>query len=140
MYQVSYFLFFYIIEFLTLSILLLILFFGGFFSRTKEIIAPKTTLDLLIEQVKNSKNDKAVLDSIMHEFYTHFYNISSKSSNFNNWLKLIQEITMLDYMSVEQAAQFRDDLSKKNPSIKQEIKQAIGISLKYREDNKKKRK
>ncbi|RDU57897.1 hypothetical protein CQA42_03065 [Helicobacter sp. MIT 99-5507] len=140
MYQVSYFLLFYIIEILTLSILLLFLFFSNFFSYTKEPIAPKTTLDLLIDQIKNSNEDKEVLDSVMHEFYTHFYNISSKSSNFNTWLKLIQEITLLDYMSVEQAAQFRDDLSKKNPSIKQEIKQAIGISLKYREDNKKKRK
>ena len=132
--------FFYIVEVVALCILLLILFFGNFFSVTKEIVAPKTTLDLLIDQVRNAKENKEILDSVMHEFYTHFYNISSKSSNFNSWLKLIQEITMIDYMSVEQAAEFRDDLSKKNPSIKEEIKQAIGISLKYREDNKKKRK
>ena len=125
---------------MALCILLLILFFGNFFSVTKEIVAPKTTLDLLIDQVRNAKENKEILDSVMHEFYTHFYNISSKSSNFNSWLKLIQEITMIDYMSVEQAAEFRDDLIKKNPSIKEEIKQAIGISLKYREDNKKKRK
>ena len=140
MYQVSYFLLFYIVEIVVLSILLLILFFSGFFSPTKEKTIPKTTLDLLIEQVKNSNEDKDVLDSVMHEFYTHFYNISSKSKNLDSWLKLIQEITMLDYMSVEQVAKFRDDLSKKNPSIRREIKQAIGISLKYREDNKKKRK
>ena len=132
--------FFYIVEVVALCILLLILFFGNFFSVTKEVVAPKTTLDLLIDQVRNAKENKEILDSVMHEFYTHFYNISSKSSNFNSWLKLIQEITMIDYMSVEQAAEFRDDLSKKNPSIKEEIKQAIGISLKYREDNKKKRK
>lgn len=140
MYQVSYFLLFYIVEIVVLSILLLILFFSGFFTPTKEKTIPKTTLDLLIEQVKNSNEDKDVLDSVMHEFYTHFYNISSKSKNLDSWLKLIQEITMLDYMSVEQVAKFRDDLSNKNSGIRQEIKQAIGISLKYREDNKKKRK
>ncbi len=123
-------------------ILIIFLFFSGFFRiyKDKEKAIPKTTLDLLIEQVKKSNEDKNVLDSVMHEFYTHFYNISSQSSDFNNWLKLIQEITMLDYMSVEQVAAFRDDLSSKNGSIKKEIEQAIGISLKHREDGKNKRK
>lgn len=140
MYQLSYFLFLYIIGIVVFIVLLLILFFGGFFRSTKEEVIPKTTLDLLADQVRKSNEDKDILDSVMREFYTHFYNISSQSKDFNTWLKLIQEITMLDYMSVEQVAEFRDDLSLKNPSIKKEIEQSIGISLKYREERKNKRK
>lgn len=140
MYQLSYFLFFYLIAFAVLFFLLISLFIGKFFNSNKNKATPKTTLGLLIDQVKMSQNDNEVLNSVMHEFYSHFYNISSQSSDFNNWLKLIQEITMLDYMSVEQVAEFRDDLSLKNPSIKKEIEQSIGVSLKHREDNKSKRK
>lgn len=139
MYQISYILFFYLIAIIIFIVLIFCLFFSGFFSSTKEKAIPKTTLDLLIDQVQKSNNDKEILDSVMHEFYTHFYNISSQSTNFSSWLKLIQEITMLDYMSVEQVAEFRDDLSLKNASIKKEIEQVIGVSLKHREDSKKRK-
>lgn len=136
MYQISYFLLFYIIGIILIVIILGILFLCGFFSKNTENVKPKTTLDFLIEQVNSSENNKEILDSVMHEFYANFYNISDSNKNFDKWLNLIQAITLLDYMSVEQAAQFRDDLSKKNPRIKKDIEQAIGVSLKYRENNK----
>ncbi len=113
---------------------------SGFFSSApKEPKKPKTTLDFLAEQVQNSGGEKDIMDSVMKEFYANFYNNYKGSPNLDAWLTLIQNITMLDYMSVEQASQFRDDLAGKNPSIKKEIENSVGVSLKYREQNKHKK-
>ncbi|RAX55163.1 hypothetical protein CCY99_00240 [Helicobacter sp. 16-1353] len=139
MYQISYFFLFYIIGIVLFVIMLGILFLCGFFNKNMEKAEPKTTLDFLLEQVNNSHNDKEILDSVMREFYANFYNISNTNKNFDKWLNLIQAITLLDYMSVEQAARFRDDLVKKNPKIKSDIEHSIGVSLKYRENKKIKR-
>lgn len=76
---------------------------------------------------------------MMKEFYANFYTNYKGSNNLDTWLNLLQAITMLDYMTVEQASKFRDELTKKNPSIKKEIENSIGISLKYRKANKNKR-
>lgn len=135
MYPLSYFLLFYIIGIVLLVVILGILFVCKFFTKNTNKITPKTTLDLLLEQVNCSDNNKEILDSVMYSFYANFYNISSANKDFDTWLKLIQAITMLDYMSVEQVAQFRDDLAMKNPKIKKDIEQSIGASLKYRESN-----
>lgn len=140
MYQISYFALFYAIAFGAIVIVLVVLIAGGFFHKNITKAPPKTTMDFLIEQVKTSNEDKEVLDAVMREFYANFYNISRENKHFGKWLQLIQEITILDYMSVEQAANFRDDLVKKNPGIKKEIEHSIGVSLKYREENKHKKK
>ena len=113
----------------------------GFFSTSQKVPEkPQTTLDFLLTQVQNSNGEKAIMDSVMKEFYTHFYRNHKGAGNLDAWLNLIQAITMLDYMSVEQAAQFRDDLVAKNASIKKEIENSIGISLKYRKANQNKKK
>ena len=89
--------------------------------------------------MQNSNGEKEILDSVMKEFYANFYTNYKGSNNLDTWLNLLQAITMLDYMTVEQASKFRDELTKKNPSIKKEIENSIGISLKYRKANKNKR-
>lgn len=89
--------------------------------------------------MQSSNGEKAILDSVMKEFYANFYTNYKGSNNLDTWLNLLQAITMLDYMTVEQASKFRDELTKKNPSIKKEIENSIGISLKYRKANKNKR-
>ena len=140
MYPPSYFILFYAIALVGLLVVFVILLAMGFFGGTpKERKKPKTTLDFIIEQVQNSNGDKEVMDSVMKEFYANFYNNYKGSPNLDAWLNLIQNITMLNYMSVEQAAQFRDDLASKNQSIKKEIENSIGISLKFREQNKHKK-
>lgn len=139
MYQIEHLLLFFIIALGLFLILLIVLVFLGLFSKEISKSDLKNTLDFLLEQVKNSNNNKEILDSIMNEFYTNFYTISKKNNVFDKWLKFLQEITIIDYMSVEQVANFRDDLSYKNPHIKSEIEQTIGISLKYREKNKHKK-
>ncbi|RDU65511.1 hypothetical protein [Helicobacter sp. MIT 14-3879] len=139
MYQPLYFLIFYAINILAFIIILILLYIFVFSNNESKPSPSKTTLDFLLEQVKNSNNNKEILDSVMREFYSHFYNIYKTSPMINTWLSLIQNITMLDYMSVEQVAKFRDDLMSKNNSIKNEIKIAIGESLKYRENTKKKK-
>ena len=133
--------FFYALALVGLLIFLAILFVTGFFSSAqKEPPKPKTTLDFLAEQVQNSGGKKDIMDAVMKEFYTHFYRNHKGAENLDAWLNLIQSITMLDYMSVEQAAQFRDDLAGRNQSIKKDIENSIGISLKYRKANQNKRK
>lgn len=140
MYQASYFVLFYAFALLGILIVFGVLLVAGFFnSAPKEHKKPKTTLDFLAEQVQNSGGEKEVMDSVMKEFYTNFYNNYKGSSNLDAWLTLIQNITMLDYMSVEQASAFRDDLASKNPSLKKEIENSVGVSLKYREQNKRKK-
>lgn len=140
MYQPTYFILFYAFALLGLLIVFALLAMLGFFaSLPKEPKKPKTTLDFLVEQVKNSDGAKEAMDLVMKEFYAHFYTNYKASPNLNLWLSLIQNITMLDYMSVEQAAQFRNDLVAKNPSLKKEIENSVGISLKYREQNKNKK-
>lgn len=141
MFELNYFLFFYAFALFGVLILLVILIASGFFSAIpKEPQKPQTTLDFLALQVRDSEGEKAVMDSVMKEFYTHFYRTHKGAENLDAWLNLIQAITMLDYMSVEQAAQFRDDLAAKNASIKKEIENSIGISLKYRKANQNKKK
>lgn len=138
MYQISYFIVFYAVAIIGVVAILGILYAFGFFN--KNPIAPKipkSSLDFLLEQVQSSNGEKSILDSVMKEFYANFYTNYKGSSNLEVWLKLLQEITMLDYMTVEQASQFRDELGKKNPSIKKDIENSIGISLKYRKANKK---
>lgn len=140
MYQPSYFLLFYAFALFLLLITFVLLYALGLFNTApKEPKKPKTTLDFLIEQVKESDSKKAVMDVVMKEFYANFYTNYKTSPNLDLWLNLIQNITMLDYMSVEQAAQFRNDLVAKNPSLKKEIENSVGISLKYREQNKNKK-
>ncbi|MGX3011838.1 hypothetical protein ACWIUD_09840 [Helicobacter sp. 23-1044] len=139
MYPLLYFILFYAIALVGLLVVFVILLASGFFSSApKEPKKPLTTLDFLIEQVQHSKADKAIMDGVMKEFYANFYRNYKGAENLNAWLALIQSITMLEYMSMEQAAQFRDDLASKNPSIKKEIEHSIGISLKYRKANQKK--
>lgn len=99
---------------------------------------PKTTLDFLAEQVQNSGGTKEIMDSVMKEFYANFYNNYKGSPTLESWLSLIQNITMLEYMTVEQASKFRDDLASKNPSLKKEIEDSVGVSLKYRKQKSKK--
>ena len=141
MFELNYFLFFYAFALVGIVILLVILMALGFFSTApKEPEKPQTTLDFLLTQVQNCNGEKATMDSVMKEFYTHFYRNHKGAENLDAWLNLIQAITMLDYMSVEQAAQFRDDLAAKNTSIKKEIENSIGISLKYRKANQNKKK
>lgn len=138
--QVSYIILFYAFALVGLLVVFGILLMAGFFSSApKEPKKPKTTLDFLAEQVQNSGGEKEVMDSVMKEFYANFYNNYKGSPNLDAWLMLIQNITMLDYMSVEQASAFRDDLASKNPSIKKEIENSVGVSLKYREQNKHKK-
>lgn len=140
MYPLSYFVLFYIVALFIFIIVFLILFICGVFNKQdSEPAVPKNTIDFLLEQVIGSNEDKEILDSVMREFYSHYYTIYKGAEYFYSWLKLIQNITLLDYMSVEQAAKFRDELIRKNPSVKKEIEQAIGESLKYRENNKKKK-
>lgn len=139
MYQISYFIIFYGIAIIGVVVLLVALYAMGFFSKaTKEAKIPKSSLDFLLEQVQNSNGEKAILDNVMKEFYANFYTNYKGSSNVDTWLNLLQAITILDYMTVEQASKFRDELAKKNPSIKKEIENSIGISLKYRKANKQK--
>lgn len=141
MYPLSYFLFFYGFALFGVLILLVILIASGFFSTAQKVPEkPQTTLDFLLTQVQNSNGEKVIMDTVMKEFYTHFYRNHKGAGNLDAWLNLIQAITMLDYMSVEQAAQFRDDLVAKNASIKKEIENSIGISLKYRKANQNKKK
>ncbi len=138
--QVSYIIFFYIFALVGLLVIFVLLLALGFFSSAPKVPQkPLTTLDFLAKQVQDSGGDKAVMDSVMKEFYANFYNNYKGSPNIDAWLTLIQNITMLDYMSVEQASAFRDDLVAKNPSIKKEIENSVGISLKYREQNKHKK-
>lgn len=137
--MLEYFLFFYFLQIAIFLVILLILFFLGFFNESpaeSHKIEPKTTLDFLIEQIQiagQNDENKEILDSVMREFYANFYVVSPQSVHFDKWLKLLQDITMLDYMSVEQASEFRDELTRKNPSAKKQIEQSIGTSLKYRE-------
>ena len=140
MYPPTYFILFYAIALVGLLVVFVILLASGFFSSApKEPKKPKTTLDFLIEQVQNSGGEKETMDMVMKEFYANFYTNYKASPNFDLWLNLIQNITMLDYMSVEQAAEFRNDLVAKNPSIKKEIETSVGVSLKHREQNKHKK-
>lgn len=140
MYPISYFLIFYAFAIVGIIALFAILLVSGFFSKiTKQHTPPKSSLDFLVEQVQNSNGEKEILDSVMKEFYANFYTNYKGSNNLDTWLNLLQAITMLDYMTVEQASKFRDELTKKNPSIKKEIENSIGISLKYRKANKNKR-
>lgn len=138
--QVSYIILFYAFALVGLLFVFVILLLAGFFSSAPKVPKkPKTTLDFLAEQVQNSGGAKEIMDSVMKEFYANFYNNYKGSPNLDAWLTLIQNITMLDYMSVEQASAFRDDLASKNPSIKKEIENSVGVSLKYREQNKHKK-
>ncbi|MDE6886497.1 MAG: hypothetical protein K2P17_05625 [Helicobacteraceae bacterium] len=140
MLNLLYFLLFSAVSIFLFIVILVLLLVFGFFSQSKESKENISILDFLLNKVKNSNGDKEILDSTMKEFYANYYNIHKESEQFDTWLSLIQAITMFDdYMSVEQVANFRDDLVAKNPSIKKDIEYSIGESLKYRETSKNKR-
>lgn len=138
MYNLAYFVLFYGIGAFVFIAVLGLLLALGFFKSSKIEEAPKTTLEALADKVKKAKGDKGAMDAVMHDFYAHYYNVASVGNEIPKWLDLIQAITLSEYMSVEQAANFRDDLAKKSPMVKKEIEQAVGVSLKAREKNKKK--
>ena len=135
MYSSTYFILFYMCASIgTLLVVFFLYFLGVFRSEDKK---EETTLSILTDRIKTSNQDKEILDSVMRDFYANHYRINKTSEDFEQWINLIKSITMIDYMSVEQVARFRDDLINKNPSSKQEIIYAIGTSLKYREEQSK---
>lgn len=133
MYNNAYFILFYAFALLGAIIVIFFLYIVGVFKKnTKK--EEKSTLAALIDKIKASSDNKEALDSVMNEFYSNYYTISKASEDFEQWIELIKNITMIDYMNVEKVAKFRDGLINKNPSIKQEIIYAVGTSLKYREE------
>lgn len=136
MYDINYLISLYIIEIIGILLIIALLFILGTFKhKNKE--SQEITLESLINKVKSNNKSKYILDSVMNDFYAKYYKINNLKDDFEKWIDFIKTITMIDYMNVEQVAKFRDELVSRNFSYKQEIEYAIGISLKYREEQNK---
>lgn len=113
-----------------------VIFVFGFFMRSifDKKPAPKPfTLKDFRKLIPNAKTQDQAQE-LIEQFVKKFGLFAPSSSDRQEWLDVVKELTSLEIIDTDKAAEVRERLSAKNPNIKKDISDAIGLALKTKKD------
>lgn len=114
-----------------------VVFMFGFFMRSLFDKKPKPkpfTLKDFRKRIPKAKS-QAQAHELVEQFIKKFGLFAPNSSDREEWLDVVKELTSLESIDTDKAAEVREQLSAKNPAIKKEISDAIGLALKTKKDS-----
>ncbi|MGD9596347.1 hypothetical protein [Wolinella succinogenes] len=89
-------------------------------------------LSILDDPKSGVKDYEAALEAFK-KYHASLGALDPKEKEFLKRLDFIGKISLMDFWDIDSVAKFRDELVGRNKSLKKEIEQAIGKSLKNRE-------
>lgn len=114
-----------------------VVFVFGFFMQSlfdkKPKLKPFTLKDFRKLIPKAKSQDQA--HDLIEQFVKKFGLFAPNSSDCQEWLDVVKELTSLESIDTDKAAEIREHLSAKNPTIKKEISDVIGLALKTKKDS-----
>ncbi|MBR2494368.1 hypothetical protein [Helicobacter sp.] len=114
-----------------------VVFVFGFFMQSlfdkKPKLKPFTLKDFRKLIPKAKSQDQA--HDLIEQFVKKFGLFAPNSSDCQEWLDVVKELTSLESIDTDKAAEIREHLSAKNPAIKKEISDVIGLALKTKKDS-----
>lgn len=112
-----------------------VVFMFGFFMRSLFDKKPKPfTLKDFRKRIPKAKS-QAQAHELVEQFIKKFGLFAPNSSDREEWLDVVKELTSLESIDTDKAAEVREHLSAKNPAIKKEISDAVGLALKTKKDS-----
>ena len=114
-----------------------VVFVFGFFMQSlfdkKPKLKPFTLKDFRKLIPKAKSQDQA--HDLIEQFVKKFGLFAPNSSDCQEWLDVVKELISLESIDTDKAAEIREHLSAKNPAIKKEISDVIGLALKTKKDS-----
>ena len=114
-----------------------VVFVFGFFMQSLFDKQPKLkpfTLKDFRKLIPKAKSQDQAHD-LIEQFVKKFGLFAPNSSDCQEWLDVVKELTSLESIDTDIAAEIREHLSAKNPAIKKEISDVIGLALKTKKDS-----
>lgn len=108
----------------------------GFFTRSLFDRKPKPkpfTLQDFRKLIPKAKSQNEAHE-LVEKFTKKFGLIAPDSGNKEEWLDVVKELTSLEVIDTDRAAEIREQLTAKNPSIKKDIADVVGLALKTKKD------
>jgi len=130
MFHIGFYGFFLVIGFVLGFVVLM---FGviaiNFLSKHKYKALDVLTLEEFRKRIPSIKTKKEALE-LIDEFCRLFGIFAPKLNKKQEWLEAIRDITALEVIDTDEAAQVRERLSAINPNVKKDIEDYIGMALK----------
>ena len=110
----------------------------GFFTRSLFDRKPRPkpfTLQDFRKLIPKAKSQSEAHE-LVEKFTKKFGLIAPNSSIKEEWLEVVKELTSLEVIDTDRAAEIREQLTAKNPSIRKDIADVVGMALKTKKDAK----
>ncbi|OBV30048.1 hypothetical protein BKN38_06575 [Helicobacter sp. CLO-3] len=134
MYNQGFYALFLVISFvLGLVVLLFGFLMRSLFDHKPKIKRKKLTIADFRAKIPSGKTTEEAL-KLVALFSKKFGVMHSDSAEKQEWLDAIRELTTLESIDTDKAAEIREQLIAKNPSLKKEIADAVGMALKTKKD------